>query len=308
MEVLHIDFKNPSKIAINDYYKEFNNCFREITRNVDLLGLTQTQSNTVYNSMTKLIRANSKLANNFCGSDSVFINKAENYICDEIKKHSSIFRRKKLCEESTSYVKAEEKAIGLQWKSQCKVQSNSVCHTIDQNKFSFVSIISTLTSLLSDPYNFELFMEKKHKCTPGIYERFCCGEIHSKSQFFKENPNAIQLLLSIDEFEPCSPVKTKCGVYKITAIYMQILNFPSEYLSRLENIYLVALCCSRDLKQENTSLDNLLEIIVSEVKSLEQSGIVLPNGIVFKGTLAGFTFDNLGMKYQFYDFLFKNFY
>lgn len=152
-----------------------------------------------------------------------------------------------------------------------------------------------MKSVLNNPHNLKLFINNTHVCTPGLYERFCCGSIFSQSQFFKENPNAIQLVLAIDEFEPCAALKSKAGIYKITGIYMKILNFPLEYQSRLENIYLVALCCSKDLKQSNANLDNILEIIVSEVKILQKNGIELSNGNVLKGTLSGFCFDNAGI-------------
>lgn len=294
MASFHVEFNNPT-LAI-DPYKEFNKYFGEINKTVNLQGLTQVQTDAIYDCMIKLVRTNYKLLSRLHDSDTNTIKKTENYVCDEIKKYSSSFLRKNVCKGNLNYVEAEEKAIGLQWKSKFEIQNNSVRYTLEQNKFSFVSIISTLKSVFSYQHNLELYLNQTHKCTPGLHKRFCCGSIFQQSQFFKENPKAIQLALSIDEFEPCSALKSKTGIHNITAIYMKILNFPFEYQSRLENIYLVALCCSKDLKQEDTSLNNILELIISEVKILQKKGIELSNGNILKGTLSGFCFDNAGMN------------
>lgn len=74
---------------------------------------------------------------------------------------------------------------------------------------------------------------------------------------------------------------------------MQVLNLPKISLSKLENIHLVALCCSNYLNQEYAGLADIIKLIVADVKVLETVGIKV--GIhTYKGTLACFTFDNLG--------------
>lgn len=99
--------------------------------------------------------------------------------------------------------------------------------------------------------------------------------------------------LAIDEFEPCSPLKTKTGLHKTCAIYMQVVNLPQRLLSKLENIYLVALCLSENLKQQFVSLDNILELIVAEIGFLEETGLKVGDDFI-KGTLVHNAFDNLG--------------
>lgn len=56
----------------------------------------------------------------------------------------------------------------------------------------------------------------------------------------------------------------------------------------------MALCRTMNLKTSFTSLDNIVEHIVGEIKLLEQTGIDIGNGEFLKGTLICFTFDNLG--------------
>lgn len=49
-----------------------------------------------------------------------------------------------------------------------------------------------------------------------------------------------------------------------------------------------------DTKTKTTGLDDIVELIVSEIKTLENTGVNIGNGDILKGTLVCFTFDNLG--------------
>lgn len=98
----------------------------------------------------------------------------------------------------------------------------------------------------------------------------------------------------VDDFEPCDALKTKRGLHKTTAYYMQINNLPSKYLSRLSSIHLVALCDASDSKNLYTNTNNVIESIVYDLKMLEENGIKTKSGITLKGTLMCTIFDNLG--------------
>lgn len=75
---------------------------------------------------------------------------------------------------------------------------------------------------------------------------------------------------------------------------MRFLNIPEKFQSRLSNIFLVALAKSAHLKGEYTSIGNILEVIVHELKILETEGVELPNGQIIRGCLIEICFDNLG--------------
>lgn len=298
MEKFRINLKKAPVEQSVDPYREFSSSLNEIVENINILRLSQTQMNVVYSSMDKLIGANAKLAEMLSQIDSCSISQytkqAENYICREIKNHATVYRRNKLCSSSEMYVEPEEKSIGLHWKSKFETQVNSAHHTLDHSTFQYVPIIKTLNALFLDADFKNAYMSNEHTCTDGVFERFCCGKIYKNNEFFERNPNALQLQFAIDDFEICSPLKTKAGTQKLCAIYMQVMNLSPRFLSRLENIYLVALCKSYNLKLEYTSLDNILELIVFEIKSLEENGLNIGNGVNLKGTMISFTFDNLG--------------
>lgn len=75
---------------------------------------------------------------------------------------------------------------------------------------------------------------------------------------------------------------------------MQIKNVPPQYLSRLDTIQLVAACKSINLKQTFTNMDNILELIVSDLKKLEMDGINISSNHNLRGALINVAYDNLG--------------
>lgn len=93
------------------------------------------------------------------------------------------------------------------------------------------------------------------------------------------------LQLYTDDFEVCSVLKSKANLHKVSAMYIQVTNLPPEYLSKLSSIYLVSLCNPDDLKQEYTNFNNILDLIVKEIKQLETSGIEVAENIMLKGTI-----------------------
>lgn len=113
-----------------------------------------------------------------------------------------------------------------------------------------------------------------------------------KYLFFQINKNAIQIQLYFDEFEVCSPLGSKAGIHKIGAFYFTINNFPIHINSRLQNIFLVALCYNANIKE--FGLNPVLEVIVNEIKVLEKQGVFIESlNTDIKGTLVSLSCDNL---------------
>lgn len=197
-----------------------------------------------------------------------------------------------------TYVQPEEKSTGFKFKRVYDENLKCAIPRTIQTKFQFVPMTKTLTALFDDP-NFEgLYLDFNrninHECGNGTFHNFCCGSVYKSSDFFKENPMAIQIRLFTDDFEPCDPLKSKVGVHGIKAFYFQVNNFPSNLLSKTDNIYLVALSDACDSKNELADDNNVLETIVADIKSLETKGILTKSGAILKGALICVSFDNLG--------------
>lgn len=278
-------------------YKEFDEFFGSVVSRINSFRLKESERDEIYQMFANLIEENKKLTEQISqqnNSNLDSLKSSSKYIIQEIAKHSTKYKRNKEYEKSEDYVPPEKKAVGLKWQSNYDHKTGVAHHLLKQQSFNYVSIIKLLENLFSNQRFKLLYDSNDHKCSPGVYQRYCCAQGYAQTDFYKENPNAIQLQLYTDEFEITSPLKSKTKIHKLCAVYLQILNLPKQYLSRLDNIYLVALCESANLDQEYTNIDNLLELIVNDIKKLEINGVKCGHKTFLKGTLINFSYDNLG--------------
>lgn len=209
---------------------------------------------------------------------------------------NSRYKREKIMQASPFYVEPIELASGFKYLTEKSKVNEKIVQNTFQSTFMFVSPYKTLTALFSNEEFENLYFEynSSHICNSNKYTRFCCGNVYQNSDFFQSNQFAIQLKIFSDDFEPCDALKSKTGKHKLTGFYMQINNLPSKYLSRLSNIYLVALCDAMDSKNEYANTNNAIDIIVNDLKFLEDAGLTTKSGKNLKGTLICTPFDNLG--------------
>lgn len=132
----------------------------------------------------------------------------------------------------------------------------------------------------------------------GVLLDFCCGT-KSKQSVILRNPNTLQIQIALDETELCDGLKTAAGRNKVLAIYMQIRNIPEVYRSRLNTIYLVALCASQNLKENDENFLKICRLIVNDLKILETTGIVVKGNVHLNGALIQILSDNLGENQTF---------
>lgn len=152
-----------------------------------------------------------------------------------------------------------------------------------------------MKSLFSIPVFRELYF--KHNAhtnnNPNSYVDFESGSAYKNNVLFQSQPHALQIQLGSDDFELCNSLQSKAGNHKMCAVYFRIANMPIQFASKVNNIYLVILCNSNDLKSKYTDLNNIWELIVNDIAKLENVGINV-NGANLKGTLVSPAFDNLG--------------
>lgn len=158
--------------------------------------------------------------------------------------------------------------------------------------FTYIPLLETLKVLLSNK-NIQKFFTADIKINTTAYTHFVDGDVYKNNSFFQNNSNAIQLQLFFDEFEVCNPLGSKTGIHKIGAFYFVINNLPCHINSSLENIHLVALCYTLDIKQ--FGINPVLYKIVNDIKILEKEGVFIESlNTYIKGTLISLVYDNLG--------------
>lgn len=200
------------------------------------------------------------------------------------------------------YAAPQELPIGTRFELERIEGMNLAIPRRIQSTYEYVPISETIRSLFRREDFKSLYMEynsttqSKHTCAFFffLHKRFCCGEKFKKTEIFQANPNCLQIQIATDEFEPCKTFQSKAGSHKICAVYFVIRNMPSRFLSKLNNIYLVCLCNSNDLKTKETDFNNIWSLIVEDIGNLENVGIDIGDNVDVKGTLSYLCYDNLG--------------
>lgn len=237
-----------------------------------------------------LMQQNSGMsATNAIDTTACFINSKLNVLCTR-------YKREKRITKSKFYVPPVERAVGTRTEMIFDKKLQIEQPSLIQSKFPYISVVDTLKSFFRCKENSDMYFkfQAEHQCQDNVYKYFCCGSLYKSKDFFRNNPNAIQLELAIDDFEICDPLSSKSNIHKITAVYFTIKNIPSKFKSQLKNIFVVVLVNADDLKTEKTDINNIWEIVALEIKFLEEIGITLENGINLKATLANLSADNLG--------------
>lgn len=196
------------------------------------------------------------------------------------------------CHFNDLIVKPVEIPIGTRfdqkWNKTTK-QYNQVPVTCS---FTYVPILETLKFLLSNKSFLSILTcdEERNSC---VISDYCQGSNFRNSNLFSENQPCLQIQLYFDEFETVNPLGSKTGGHKLGAVYYIIRNLPSAYNSVHQNIHLLALYYSADVK--SFGINKILDKIVCDVRHLETVGIFeesLQKHI--KGTIVAISHDNLG--------------
>lgn len=214
-----------------------------------------------------------------------------------------VHQKQNLLFSNVNFVEPVEKAIGTRWelkKTQFKNRIINIPRLI-QCTLQYVPILKTIQSLFACKEFESIYFEYNDKINSNnsqcdankIYSNFSSGSCFAKNELFKLYPNSLQLQISVDDFEPCNALQSKTGKHKICAVYFSIHNLPPKYASKLNNIYLICLCNSDDIKSKHTDFNNIWQLIVDELSVLETDGICV-NSKQLRGTLVQTAFDNLG--------------
>lgn len=297
-------------------YKDCDDFFSNFPSELCELNLTRRNYEKTMKLITNIVKhaeqLSIKLVKKNCteSSDSVEnIKKGTNHILEKLKDIETIHKLKTNITKNPLYVEPIEKSIGLKWKyPKVDPETEIPDHGLIQSTFQYVPILKTLQALFSNKDFYETYVKynlhEKHKCVPGIYQGFCCGSIHKSIDIFNE-PLALKIQIGSDDFEVCCPIKSHAKTHKINGTYFQITNMPIEYRSKLNNIYLVALCSSLNFKVDEYDYNHIAELMYDEFSVLETDGLEINLEIRkeaninleqdrFYGTLINIAVDNLG--------------
>lgn len=276
-------FEEKSKSSIQ-MAQEF---FQKLVR----LELNQNVIDSVFHLVTDLLQQTNDLCcenlNIKSCSPIESVNATTNLILSDLRQFDSSYKRKKFYESDSKFVKPKEYGIGTHWELKRDKESKVMLPYHVQSKFNYIGLLDKIAVLFSDEKFRQTYSDYnqsgKHICEQNIYSDYCCGAKFKNNPFFRINKNSLQLQIFIDGFEICDGLKTKSNFHSQTAVYFTIRNLPPELAYNQNNIHLLALINSSDLKKRETDYTNVLEIIVRELKILNLNGIDLECGINTKG-------------------------
>lgn len=219
----------------------------------------------------------------------------------KIFQFDSAYKRNENTLSNRFYVAPKDTAIGTRWEMKKMKKSGIILQIprLIQTTFQYVSILETIKSLFEhdefrDLYFQHNIRETDHICEPGKYKYFCCGNNFKNCELFQQHPASLQLQIASDDFEVCNPLSSKANRHKVCAVYFTIQNLPQKFRSKVNNIYLICLCNSDDVKMKHTDFNNIWQLIKTEVSHLETNGINIGRDTNLKGTITQVAFDNLG--------------
>lgn len=275
---------------------DFDTTFEEISKDILSLKLTEFATNIVFKSIAKVVESafefsENAMRNSVCTIE--VLDTSKEAVLKKVQEYDSRYKRETKIFSSKYFVMPEEYGIGTHWELKKSKEIKCVLPKHLQSIFQFVPITQTLKSLFERQYFREMYFDynsaekssDRHTCTAHKYVDFCCGTIFKQNELFQMHPNSIQIQIFLDGFEPCDGLKPKAGLHGQLAIYFTLRNIPNSHSFNLKNIFLVAMCNANDLKTKETDYNNVWNIIVRDLKTLETEGIEVNTGEFLKGLI-----------------------
>lgn len=300
-----IEFSRKEMSNTSQRCKEMESFLSKFVEGINSMMLLESHTNQVYELAVKLIIEFRRLIGYMLddklilGSD--ILNNCTQFVTDVLAKQSTKYKRTKTARNNEFYVPPQERAIGTRWEVLRNKNSKLAVPQLIQSKFQYVSIIDTLKALFSNDKFSQTYFGyntgksfNDHDCVDGVFKNICCGSAYKKNQLFYTEPTALKLMIASDDFGICNPLGPKSTTNKVNAVYMKIRNMPEEYLSKDDNVYVIGISNSDDLKTKETDFNDIWRLIQREISVLEETGIDIGQGMKIRGSIACLTFDNLG--------------
>ncbi|KAJ8671095.1 hypothetical protein QAD02_002354 [Eretmocerus hayati] len=161
--------------------------------------------------------------------------------------------------------------------------------------YSYVPIFETLRVMLKNEDIRQYCENSNVKSNNKGFFDIKDGNVVKDNEFFQQE-NIILLGLFQDAFELCSPIGSHKKKHKMLGFYLTILNLAPHLRSKLKNIKLLLLC--KETYQKDYGWDEILRILIRDLKRLETEGITIGCGngefVNFKGSIVVVFGDNLG--------------
>jgi hypothetical protein len=225
-------------------------------------------------------------------------NDSANRLRDCFNSFGSHFKRKNYFTELGTFIPPIELVVGSRHDFKKikgkRIYTNVKCVTqhIPLRKVleKFLSMEGVLKCLIDN-------MEKKMSTdSQGGISHFLQGSSWQSRKRFHEGKVVIPIFLHFDDFEPLNPLGAHSSIQKLGAVYASLPGLPIEFVSKLQNIFLVLIFHSSDRVKFGNAV--IFHHLIEELNFLQRVGIKFDlqdyRGWIFfdLGCILG---DNLGL-------------
>lgn len=267
-------YENEEKSASAVATEEFHCFLVTFAKKIIELNLKQKDTNLIFELSMSLLKQFTNLNKKWISDTDPNSNASElldlthSIAYQHFLTYRSTYKQNKILLASDNFVNSSERAVGTRWE-QKKTRSYDgrviYIPRLIQCTLSYVPILATLSSLFASDEFAAVYFE--YNATNGSnavgrdgsknYTSFSSGTSFADNDLFRSHPNSLQLQIASDEFEPCNALQSKANRHKISAVYLAIHNMPPKYISKSNNIFLVCLCNSDDLKSQQTDFNSI---------------------------------------------------
>lgn len=307
-------YENEEKSTSAAATEEFNRYLVSFAKKIIKLNLKQKDTNLIFEMSMSLLTHFTNLNKQWIfdidpnNNASDLLDLTHNIAFQHFLSYRSTYKQNKILVANENFVKPIEKPIGTRYEMKKTRSFDGRIVYIPreiQCMVTFVPIVPTIKSLFACEKFAKMYFQYNMTNGSNVVGRdgsksctsFSSGSAFANNPLFQSHPDSLQLLISSDAFEPCNALQSKANRHKINGVYLTIQNIPPKLASKLNNIFLVALCNSDDLKTRRTDFNNIWQYIVDEIKILETEGITVGERNL-KGTLVHTAFDNLGANVE----------
>ena len=132
-------------------------------------------------------------------------------------------------------------------KPETVVLSNQ--HSPVKDTYQYVPIKSSLKLLLEDDTYINQKLNDPYYYDPNVIKDVRDGECFRRSVFFNQHPEAVPLIVFIDELEVCNPLGAGKTKHRFTCSYFSTLDIQPALRSKVKSIQLVSIVSSRVWKK-----------------------------------------------------------
>lgn len=194
---------------------------------------------------------------------------------------STEYSRRQYFQKNFAYVHPESLYLGTnEHRKDCYAQ--------------YIPLSNTLRTILKDPVVWqECAQSQNHQVSDGILRDICDGSVFKSQNLYSQAGDIIlKLILYQDAFEVVNPLGSAKKKHKLVGVYFTLADFEPFHRSSIDNMELVLLCKETDFK--SFGQDRVFSRMLSDLKQLEEQGLVTTSGHVVRATVASIVGDNLG--------------